>query len=192
MLGEFPSLPGPSDATFTAPQTRASRLVTRLGRPFGGRPNTSTTSLRPPSSISPMAKQMRALRLLARLRQPFGALLLTPTRENVEEYRRVAAGSLITAQVEEITPTILDKLVDVGRALMVARHSLASCLPLLLRDFLLTARVNVCRDVWLSACTLVLCVNFPLSVALFTNVLSVTIRYCTFLVVISNLETSLN
>ena len=122
VLNEFPPFPDPFNATLTAPQTRAARLVARLGRPFGGRPSTivqDTASLRPPSFVSPMAKQVRALRLLARLRQPFGALLLTPTRENVEEYRRVAAGSLITVQVEEITPTILDKLIHSVRMLDV-------------------------------------------------------------------------
>ena len=121
VLGEFPSFPGPSNTLPTARQTRAARLVARLGR-FGGRLNTSTedtASLRPPSSVSPMAKQMQALRLIARLRQPFSALLLTPTRENVAEYRRVAAGRLITVQVEEITPTILDKLIHGVRMLDV-------------------------------------------------------------------------
>ncbi|KAF8555612.1 hypothetical protein OG21DRAFT_1483751 [Imleria badia] len=76
-------------------------------------------SLRPPSSISPMDKQMLALRVIARLRQPFGALLLTPSLGNVAAYRRVASESLITVQVEEITPTIFDKLIDGIRVLDV-------------------------------------------------------------------------
>jgi hypothetical protein len=59
-----------------------------------------------------MDKQTRALRVIARLRQPLGALLLTPNLLNVAAYGRVAAEGLITVQVEEITPTILNKLVD--------------------------------------------------------------------------------
>ena len=62
---------------------------------------------------------MRALQVIARLRQPFGALLLTPNLSNVAAYRRVAAESLITVQVEEITPAILNKLVDSVRTLDV-------------------------------------------------------------------------
>ena len=64
-------------------------------------------------------RQMRALQLIARLKQPFGALLLTPDRRNVAAYRRVAAESLITAEVEEITPATLNKLVDSVRTLDV-------------------------------------------------------------------------
>lgn len=122
VLGELPSFRGPSNIASTAPPTRAARLVARLGRPFGGRLNASaqdTASLPPPSSVSPMEKQMRILQLVARLRQPFGALLLTPTRQNAEEYRRVAADSLITVQVEEVTSTTLDKLVHSVRMLDV-------------------------------------------------------------------------
>ena len=62
---------------------------------------------------------MRVLRFAARLRQPFGALLFTPTRQHIEEYRRVASGSLITVQVEEVTPLILDKLINGVRMLDV-------------------------------------------------------------------------
>ena len=62
---------------------------------------------------------MRALQVVARLRQPFGALLLTPNLFNVSAYRRVAAESLITVQVDEITPTMLNKLVDSVRTLDV-------------------------------------------------------------------------
>ena len=113
-IGELPLPPGPSGITFAAPQTRAARLAARLGRPFGVRTTflRDTASLRPPSSVSPTDKQMRALRVIARLKQPFGALLLTPNPSNVAAYRRVAAESLITVRVEEITPTILSKLVD--------------------------------------------------------------------------------
>ena len=62
---------------------------------------------------------MRALQVIARLRQPFGVLLLTPDLSNVGVYRRVAAESLITVQVEEITPMILNKLIDSVRTLDV-------------------------------------------------------------------------
>jgi hypothetical protein len=114
-ISELPLFPGSSGITTVAPQTRAARLVARLGRPFGARTTTfpgDAASLRPPSSLSPTERQMRALQVIARLRQPFGALLLTPDLSNVAAYRRVAAESPITVQVEEITPTILTKLVD--------------------------------------------------------------------------------
>jgi hypothetical protein len=120
--GESPLLPGPSGIASTAPQTRAAWLVARLGRPFGGRTTTfprDAASLRPPSSVSPTDKDIRALQVIARLSQPFGALLLTPNLSNVAAYRRVAAESLITVQVEEITPAILNKLVDSVRTLDV-------------------------------------------------------------------------
>lgn len=54
-------------------------------------------------------KQTRALRLIARLRQPFGALLLARNSNRVE-YRRVAADSKITAQVQKnVNLTLLSK-----------------------------------------------------------------------------------
>ena len=121
-MGELPLSPDPSSIASATPQTRASRLVARLGRPFGVRPPTSRregASLRPPSSLSPSETQMRALQVIARLRQPFGALLLTPHPGSVASYRRVAAESLITIQVEEITPTMLDKLINSVRTLDV-------------------------------------------------------------------------
>jgi hypothetical protein len=71
------------------------------------------------TSASPPERQMRALQVVARLRQPFGALLLTPNRRSVAAYRRVATESLITVQVEEITPTILNELADCVRMLDV-------------------------------------------------------------------------
>ena len=51
----------------------------------------------------PMDKDTRARRLVARLRQPFGALLLTLASEGRRgmDYRRVAADSLITVQIQE-------------------------------------------------------------------------------------------
>ncbi|KAF8546775.1 hypothetical protein OG21DRAFT_1517904 [Imleria badia] len=119
LIGE---LPRPLDITSTSPQTRTGRLASRLGLSFGGRSTTrpaDAASLRPPSTLADTEKQMRALQVIARLRQPFGALLLTPSVGNVAAYRRVAAESLITVQVEEITPTILNKLVDSVRVLDV-------------------------------------------------------------------------
>ena len=66
-----------------------------------------------------MEKRTRALQFIPRLRQPFGALLLASTRRNIDEYRRVTAESLITVQVEEMTPEILDKLINSVRTLDV-------------------------------------------------------------------------
>ena len=117
-VGELPTDPDPFDITSTALQTRAAWLVSRFGR----RLTTSTgdaPSLRPPSTVAPMEKQKRVLQFVARLRRPFGALLLTPTRQRMDEYRRVAAQSLITVQVEEITPMVLDKLISGARTLDV-------------------------------------------------------------------------
>ena len=123
-VGEFPSFPGTSNITLTPLQTQATGLVALLGRPFGVQIPTfrqlgDAVSLRPPSSLSPMEVQMRALQVIARLRQPFGALLLTPHPGNVAAYRRVATENVITVRVEEITPTILDKLVKSARTLDV-------------------------------------------------------------------------
>ena len=44
--------------------------------------------------------------------QPFGALLFTPKRQNVPEYRRVAADASIAVQLREITPAVLDELIQ--------------------------------------------------------------------------------
>ena len=120
-IGELLSFPGPSNITSVTPQKRTSRLVARFGRPFGGRTiirPRDAESLRPPSSLLQTDKQMLALRVIARLRQPFGALLLTPNR-NVAAYSRVAAESLFTVQVEDITSAVLNKLVDSVRVLDV-------------------------------------------------------------------------
>ena len=122
LIGELPSFPGPSNITSQAPQTRTTQLVSRLGRPFGVRATIrpqDAISLRPPSSLSQVDKEMRAFRVIARLRQPFGALLLTPNLGNVAAYSRVAAESPITVQVEDITPAVLNKLVDSVRVLDV-------------------------------------------------------------------------
>ena len=120
-VGQLPLFPGPSGPSASS-QTRTAWLVARFGRPFGSRTTTlprGVASLLPPSSLSQADKQIRALQVIARLRQPFGALLLTPHLGNVAAYRRVAAESLITVQVEEITPAILNKLVDSVRTLDV-------------------------------------------------------------------------
>ena len=122
VLGELPSFPDLSNTTSRAPQTRAAWFATRPEPPFGGQATTSAAdaaSLLPPSTLSPSEKQTRVLQFIARLRRPFGALLLTPTCRNVNEYRRVAAESLITVQVEDLTPAILDKLVQGVRMLDV-------------------------------------------------------------------------
>ena len=121
-IGELPLFPRPSSIASVSPQTQPTWLVSPLGRFSGGQTTTfpgDAASLRPPSSLSPAERQMLAFQVIARLRQPFGALLLTPDLSNVAAYRRVAAESLITVQVEEITPTILNKLVNCVRTLDV-------------------------------------------------------------------------
>ena len=117
-LGDLPSLPGPSHTASTQ-KTRTARLMSRIGRSFGDHSSLDVASLRPPSTVSPMEKQTLVLQFIARLRRPFGALLFTPTRHNVDEYKRVAAGSLIRVQVEELTPAILEKLTNSVRVLDV-------------------------------------------------------------------------
>ena len=54
----------------------------------------------------PMDRETRALRLIARLGQPFGALLLslTSTRRRSVVYKRVAADSVITVQIQDSVP----------------------------------------------------------------------------------------
>ena len=105
-ISELLSSPGPSNITLVVPQTRAARLVARLGRPFGASPR-DTASVLSSSPVSLMDKRTQALQLLARLRRPFGALLFTPTRQNVAEYRRVAAASEITVRMQDDTPLSL-------------------------------------------------------------------------------------
>ena len=83
-----------------------------VGLPFGGSSALDAALLQPPSTLSPIEKRMRIPQFIARLRQPLGAPLLAPTRRNTGEYRRVATESLITVQVEEITPATLDKLIN--------------------------------------------------------------------------------
>ena len=104
LMGEVPLSP----SRFNTPRiSRTRTIVSRLGFPFSGRsatPPRDASSLRPPSSISEDDKRMRALQFVTRLRQPFGALLFTPTRQNVAEYKRVASESHITVQVQEDAP----------------------------------------------------------------------------------------
>ncbi|KAF8132461.1 hypothetical protein EV363DRAFT_1295913 [Boletus edulis] len=91
-----PSLPSP-------PAT-IKRTRTMLAARMFGRSATlpqDTASLLPPVSVSEGSKRTRVLQFVARLRQPFGALLFTPTRQIVAEYRRVASESTITVQVQE-------------------------------------------------------------------------------------------
>ena len=67
-------------------------------------------SLSAPLIVLPVDKQTHVDWLLTWLKRSFGALLLlTPTHQNVTEYRRVASESLITVQVEEITQAMLNK-----------------------------------------------------------------------------------
>ncbi|KAF8552471.1 hypothetical protein OG21DRAFT_1443452 [Imleria badia] len=56
-----------------------------------------------PVDTAPVDRETHAWQLVARLRQPFGALLFTlaPTRRRAVEYRRVAADSVITVQIQE-------------------------------------------------------------------------------------------
>ena len=108
-IGESPLFPGASGII----SALASWLVDPLGRSFGERCTTlpgDAASLRPPSSLSPTEMQMRILQVIARLRQPFGALLLTPNRGNVAAFTKVAAESLITVQVEDITNNLADSI----------------------------------------------------------------------------------
>ena len=116
-IGELPSFPGPSKISSAALPTRTRRFVSRIVRPFDSPTHPpDAASLQPPSSLSRRDKQTRAFQVIARLTQPFGALLLTPVGNT---YRRIAAESLITVQVEDITPAVLNRLVDSVRVLDV-------------------------------------------------------------------------
>ena len=120
VLDDLPSFPSPSNVTLTTWQTRTAELTSRIGLPFDSRSTLNDdASLLPPSTVSPEEKHMLVLQFIARLRQPFGALLLTPTRRNIDEYRRVASESLIKVQVKEITSEILEKLIYSVRMLDV-------------------------------------------------------------------------
>ena len=121
-LGEPPSFTSPSNAPGAALEKRTARFGSRFAFPFGrwtAAPPEDAGSLRPPSSVSPEDKLNRALQMIARLKQPFGALLLAENPGKVAAYRRVAAETLITVQVEEITPAVLNKLISNVRILDV-------------------------------------------------------------------------
>ena len=93
--------------------------------PFDSFPDLSSASdadplddelLPSPTTVPLMDAQME---FLARLRKPFGALLLVPARRNVAEYRRISTENPITVQVQEITPTTLNRLIQGVRVLDV-------------------------------------------------------------------------
>ena len=111
-----------SPITLPTPNQGATGFASLFELSFGGRSTArpqDAESLLPPSTLAQTDKQMLALQVLARLRQPFGALLLTSSSGNVAAYRRVAPESLITVQVEKITPAILERLIDCVRVLDV-------------------------------------------------------------------------
>ncbi|KAN0094881.1 hypothetical protein V8E55_003168, partial [Tylopilus felleus] len=105
----------------TIPEENTGDPSSSLGEPpsWTAAPPEDAGSLRPPSSVSPEDKLNRALQMIARLKQPFGALLLAENPGKVAAYRRVAAETLITVQVEEITPAVLNKLISNVRILDV-------------------------------------------------------------------------
>ena len=104
-----PVLGQSSHITLATPKTRAARLVARFER--------SLSALLRDEVLA--EKQIQALQLIVRIGQPFGALLLTPIRVNGHEYRRVAASSLITVQVQEATPGVINDLLERVRVLDV-------------------------------------------------------------------------
>ena len=109
------SLPGPSNITSAARKTQTGRLASGFGSLFGGLTVTrrkDAGSLPPPSSVAREEKLIRAFQMIARLKQPFGALLLAENPGEVTAYRRVAAETLITVKLKEITPTVLTNLIS--------------------------------------------------------------------------------
>ena len=111
--GDLPSFRGPSNSMRTARRALHFQLAFsgRTDKPLPRLPS-GGASLHSPLSLSTTEHQTRVLQVIARLSQPFGALLLTPNPGKVAAYRRVAAESLIRVQVQDMTPTILQKLVD--------------------------------------------------------------------------------
>ena len=65
VLDDLPSSPGPPSIPPTTRQTRAGRLISRIGLPFGGRSALDAGSLLPPSTLSPVEKRMRVLEFIA-------------------------------------------------------------------------------------------------------------------------------
>lgn len=111
-------LPDPSSGTSAARQPRAVQFLAHLGRPFSTWPRgPAPTSRIPPSSVSLTDKPTQILSFISRLRKPFGALLLTPTRQNVPEYRRVATDSLIRVEIQK--DASLEMLIDNSQVLDV-------------------------------------------------------------------------
>ncbi|KAN0101233.1 hypothetical protein V8E55_001217, partial [Tylopilus felleus] len=67
----------------------------------------------PRSSLSAREEKLiGAFQMIARLKQPFGVLLLAVNPGKVASYRRVAPETFITAELKEITPTVLKKLIS--------------------------------------------------------------------------------
>jgi hypothetical protein len=66
-------------------------------------PEPKSPSILAPVRMVPMDPETRARRFVARLRQPFGALLVTlaSTSRGAVDYKRVAADSMITVQIQE-------------------------------------------------------------------------------------------
>ena len=107
----------PSD--FTPVISPIPRPAWNFGWPFS-RPTSPPSFASSPQSHSPLSptdKLMPALEVIARLKQPFGAMLFAPIRRNVAEYRRVAADSMITVQLQESVP--LSMLIENTRMLDV-------------------------------------------------------------------------
>ena len=114
LFDEPPLFAGPSN-------TLGGRFSDHSLLPFTGRSAIlpkAAPSPTPPVPVPLTNQEMRSLRVFARLSEPFGALLLTWNAGEVA-YRRVAAETLITVKLEEITPAVLKKLVSSVRVLDV-------------------------------------------------------------------------
>ena len=118
-LSEPHSFAGPLNTLEAAPKTRMGRFAARVFLPFTGRSATSRKEVTSPASMALTNKEMRAIRVVARLTQPFGALLLAENPDEVATYRRVAAETLTTVKLKEITPEVLNTLVSSVRVLEV-------------------------------------------------------------------------
>ena len=119
LLGETLSFAGPSNTLEAAPKTQMGRFAARVLLPFTGRSATPPQKVPSPAHIPLTDTEMRALHVVVRLSQPFGALLLAGNPNGVATYRRVAADTLITVKLEEITPAVLKKLISSVRVLEV-------------------------------------------------------------------------